>query len=198
MKLVLASASQRRIELLTKFGFQFQVHPANIVELESDVPEKTVRVNAMAKATAVVNAVSNTLVIGADTLVVYENHILGKPINFLHAYEMLNMLSGRTHQVITGVCLCSSCSSKSFSVTTDVHMRKLSAFEIWQYIKTGEPLDKAGSYGIQGIGGAFVETISGCYYNVVGLPMPRLIVELRKYGFDIFTRGDFKGEKSDL
>ncbi|NMB38706.1 MAG: septum formation protein Maf [Firmicutes bacterium] len=199
MKIILASASQRRINLLTKFGFDFQVHTAEVEEidisrLEYTACEQIAVKNALHKAQAVLHKFPDALVIGADTIVVIGKRILGKPENADKAYEMLRLLSGKKHQVITGVALCSQKRIREFFVSTDVYLRKLADYEIHEYIKTKEPLDKAGSYGIQGIGGAFVESISGCYYNVVGLPISRLIVELRGFGIDIFARGGHEGE----
>lgn len=203
MEIILASASQRRIDLLTKFGFDFRAHNADVEEidvsrLEHMACEQIAVKNALHKARTVLGMFPDALVIGADTIVVIGKQILGKPENPDIAYEMLSMLSGKKHQVITGVALCSQKITRDFSVRTDVYLRTLADYEIEEYIKTKEPLDKAGSYGIQGIGGAFVESISGCYYNVVGLPIPRLIVELRGFGIDIFARGGHEEEKHDL
>lgn len=189
MALVLASASERRQALLAQFGFNFSVAVADVAEVSNGNVDKVAIDNAFAKAEAVLSDSPGKLVIGADTIVIIDDQILGKPDDAKQARAMLQALSGRTHQVITGVALCTSSVKKSFAETTRVSMRKICDYEIEAYLKTGEPFDKAGSYGIQGIGGAFVESIAGCYYNVVGLPMPRLILELRKFGFDIFAQG---------
>lgn len=194
MKIVLASQSQRRIDLLEQFGLDFKVCAADIAEAACGSPEKTAVNNAVLKAKAVLAQYPECLVIGADTVVVARNQILGKPRDRDEAFAMLRMLSGAKHQVLTGVALLTADREKCFYVATDVWIRELAAYEIRTYIDTGEPFDKAGGYAIQGIGGAFVESISGCYYNVVGLPMPRLLVELRGFGIDVFARGSCKEE----
>ncbi|MGB4140851.1 MAG: Maf family protein, partial [Limnochordia bacterium] len=192
--IVLASQSQRRIDLLKQFGLDFKVCAADIAEAACGSPEKTAVNNAVLKAKAVLAQYPECLVIGADTVVVARNQILGKPRDRDEAFAMLRMLSGAKHQVLTGVALLTADREKCFYVATDVWIRELAAYEIRTYIDTGEPFDKAGGYAIQGIGGAFVESISGCYYNVVGLPMPRLLVELRGFGIDVFARGSCKEE----
>ncbi len=189
MDLILASKSPRRIALLQQFGFEFQVITADVTETIASTPEDTALDNATEKAKVVFQQYPNNLVIGADTIVVIENQILGKPHDREHAVEMLSRLSGKQHQVITGVSLLSPDLERKFYVATDVLMRPMAGYEINAYIDTDEPMGKAGAYAIQGIGGAFVESIAGCYYNVVGLPLPRLLVELKLFGFDIFARG---------
>lgn len=194
MEIVLASQSQRRIDLLRQFGLHFEVSAADIAETAGGDPADTVVHNAWQKATTVLARFPKNLVIGADTVVAAAGQILGKPRDKQEAFAMLRMLSGKKHQVLTGVALLTAERERSFYVTTDVWIRELADYEIRTYIDTGEPFDKAGGYAIQGIGGAFVESISGCYYNVVGLPMPRLLVELRAFGVDVFARGDGKEE----
>lgn len=190
MELVLASASQRRQDLLSQFGIEFQVCAAHVKEKHIGNPHDIVIDNAIGKAKAVFGVFPQSLILAADTIVVLGNEIMGKPRDKTQASAMLMNLSGRSHQVITGVALCDNRQQRFFYQVTDVYFRSLTNYEIENYIKTGEPFDKAGSYGIQGIGGAFVESISGCYYNVVGLPIPRLIVELRHFGFDVFAQRD--------
>lgn len=190
MNLVLASASERRQAILTQFGFKYQVILPQIKEKSHGTPHELALGNAIAKASAICCSVPNVVVIGADTIVVLNNEILGKPRDRDHARETLIRLSGKIHQVITGVAICNATDQRTFYQTTDVYFRDLAKYEIEAYINTDEPFDKAGSYGIQGIGGAFVESISGCYYNVVGLPITRLILELRHFGFDPFAQGD--------
>lgn len=112
--------------------------------------------------------------------------MLGKPSGQHEAYAMLRSLSGQVHQVITGVALVGPDKTRTFAETTSVKFRDLSDDEIGAYVRSGEPLDKAGAYGIQGFGGLFVEAIHGCYFNVVGLPTPRLMLALREFGIDVF------------
>ena len=131
--------------------------------------------NARAKALAIAaTAPANATVIGADTIVVLDGRIFGKPADEADARRMLAELSGRTHQVITGVCLVRNGQTEAFAETTDVRFKEISAEDIAAYVATGEPLDKAGAYGIQGRGGAFVDSVDGDYDNVVGLPVARL------------------------
>lgn len=198
MELVLASKSPRRIEILKRFGLHFTVCAADIPEITGGQPEDTAVTNAAAKAAVVFEKFPNALVIGADTIVVINDQILGKPQTPQQATTMLRLLSGKMHQVITGVAIISANAQKKFSVCTDVCFRELADYEIQAYINTKEPFDKAGAYAIQGIGGAFVESISGCYYNVVGLPIPRLLVELRGFGIDAFARGESKEEQCEI
>lgn len=176
-ELILASGSPRRRELLAQTGRSFRVVVSDADEIETaDAPPAEVAVhNARAKALAVASTTSgNATVIGADTIVVLEGRIFGKPIDEEDARRMLGELSGKTHQVITGVCLAHGKRCKTFAETTDVCFRNLSACEIDAYIATGEPLDKAGAYGIQGAAGTFADHIEGDYENVVGLPVARL------------------------
>lgn len=194
MKIILASKSQRRIDLLKQFGLEFQAHAANIPESSAQTPEETVAHNAYLKTKAVLAQFPGSLVIGADTVVALYDQILGKSRSQQEAHAILRLLSGRKHRVLTGVSLLSANRERSFYVSTDVYIRKLEDYEIRTYVETQEPFDKAGGYAIQGIGGAFVENISGCFYNVVGLPMPRLLLELRTFGIDVFARGDGKEE----
>lgn len=186
-ELVLASESPRRRELLTNAGFKFQVHPSKISEtLEENltVDEQILDI-AVRKARASVQTLDRTegasrLVIAADTMVVLDERPLGKPLSPEDAVQTLHALSGRTHLVKTSVCLFDENSKipKSWIETTEVAFRSLSDDEIRFYVGSGHPLDKAGSYGIQGGGGDFVAKISGSYTNVVGLPMETLVENL--------------------
>ena len=183
--LVLASASPRRRELLTQAGFTFQVHPANIPEdpYPNEDPIAYVTRLAREKAEAVYNEITNApaseqrasappqVVLGADTTVTLDNHILGKPENPADAARMLRLLSGRTHRVITGVALVSAASTEVAAEVTAVRFLALSDQEIDDYIVTGEPMDKAGAYAIQGRAARWIPRIDGCYFNVVGLPI---------------------------
>jgi septum formation protein len=178
--LVLASASPRRSELLTQAGFEFRVIPSWVPE-ELQAGEDAISFAtrlAREKAQAVFEAQSELdvaenplLVLGADTIVVVDGEILGKPPDAAGAASMLAKLSGRTHQVITGVALVSRAGMESAAEVTLVRMRTLSTEEIEAYVATGEPMDKAGAYAIQGRAARWIPRIQGCYFNVVGLPI---------------------------
>jgi septum formation protein len=182
--LVLASASPRRQELLRNAGIPFTVHPSNIPEipLAGEKPRDYAERMAREKAQATLRQQSGKLVLGADTTVVVDDEILGKPLDEADASRMLHLLSGRTHQVITGVCLVSAALrtenqqletgfEDTRSETTLVTMTKLSDDDIRSYIATGEPMDKAGAYAIQGVASRWIPRIEGDYFNVVGLPV---------------------------
>ncbi|MCR5785198.1 MAG: Maf family protein [Eubacterium sp.] len=185
MELILASASPRRKELLNMAGAKFRIVPSDIEEVaKGNTPDEIVVSLAEQKAFSVAEKEGkDALVIGADTIVAIDNEVLGKPKDEDDAFKMLKKLSGREHEVYTGVALfCEGKNiNKSFAVLTKVKFYELTDEEIRQYISTGEPLDKAGSYGIQGKGGLFVEKIDGDYNNVVGLPISRLTRELKLY-----------------
>lgn len=177
--LILASSSPRRKYLLKQAGLDFTVIPSNFDEnsVSLTTPETYVKVLAEAKATDVSKAFPQSWVIGADTIVVIDGKILGKPDSKDHARTMLKRLSGNTHQVYTGYCICCRRKERSFSntVKTDVLFKKLSDNEIEWYINTPEPFDKAGAYAIQGLGTFIVRSIKGSYTNVVGLPVCEVI-----------------------
>ena len=175
MALILASQSPRRKELLALLGKSFVIRVADIDETmdpSKPVFDEVARVSG-AKACAVEHN-KEDIVIAADTVVVCDGTVLGKPKDEQDAFYMLSMLSGRTHQVMTGLSVIKSGVLTSVTEVTDVHFRKLSEKEILDYIATGEPMDKAGSYGIQGGASLFVDWIHGDYFNVVGLPVCRL------------------------
>ncbi|NUN04446.1 MAG: septum formation protein Maf [Bdellovibrio sp.] len=178
--LVLASESPRRRELLTAAGFVFDVVPVKV----SEIPNKNLNVNeqildiARRKARAAFAHLKSSRsdpfrVLAADTEVIFGDAPLGKPQDEADAYRILRLLSGNFHEVITAVCIIDSTSTKELSQSeiTQVHFRKLSNEEIWTYIKTGEPMDKAGAYGIQGQGGKLIDRFEGPFDNVVGLPV---------------------------
>lgn len=176
MELILASSSPRRQELLRAAGISFTVQPANIPEepRRGEAPKEFSERLAREKAAVVWNALpshSHKLVLGADTIVVVDEHILGKPADQSDAATMLGMISGRTHQVITSVCLIGNGTSDVRSETTTVFVDPISESEIAEYIATGEPMDKAGAYAIQGIASRWIPRIEGDYSNVVGLPI---------------------------
>lgn len=183
-RFILASRSPRRADLLRRIGLEFEVIPSGINEdeISGDSPQEKALNAALAKALDVARRVKDGIVIGADTIVVLEGRILGKPSGPQEAIRMLTLLSGKTHQVITGVALvdASSMEIESWVEITYVTFRDLSPDEIIEYVETGIPLDKAGAYGIQDRASAFVRRIEGCYYNVVGLPLASMIERLRK------------------
>ncbi|MBM3918049.1 MAG: septum formation protein Maf [Sphingomonadales bacterium] len=182
-ELILASASPRRKELLERMGFDFRIEAVDADETpDTNLPVERMPVwLAKKKAGLVCNINRKTLVIAADTMVLLGNQILSKPENVLEASEMLKSLSGKTHRVITGVCLKGLRRQTTFSVTTRVRFGLITDDEIEYYIHCFEPFDKAGAYGVQEwIGLSFVTHISGSYTNVVGLPTERLYRELKK------------------
>ena len=169
-RLILASASPRRAQLLRQIGQSFKI-------VKSDYPEppisdeKLVETIALNKARSVHKDYPDDLILGADTIVVHGTKVLGKPRNEAEAYTMLQSLSGQSHRVLTGIALLQGNRLLTAKEETWVWMRSFTGQEIHAYIATGEPLDKAGAYGIQGQGAVFVERIEGCYFNVVGLPL---------------------------
>jgi septum formation protein len=188
MKLILASASPRRAEILRNAGLSFSIISSAIDEtpFPGESPSELVRRLANAKAELVAaRTVGPAIIIAADTVVVLEGHILGKPRSADDARHMLERLSGRTHAVITGVSLIRlpDTESREFMETTLVHFDRLSANEITRYLATEEPHDKAGAYAIQGRAGRYIPRIEGCYFNVVGLPLARVLGELRELGW---------------
>jgi septum formation protein len=176
MNLILASASPRRAELLRNAAIAFSVEPAHVAEqpFPNEIPLDYAQRLARDKARAVFARHPDSAVLGADTVVVVDEHLLEKPADARDAARMLWLLSGRTHQVITGVCLVASAFERTEAEITQVVFSPLSEDEIAYYVRTGEPMDKAGAYAIQGIASRWVERIEGCYFNVVGLPLPRV------------------------
>jgi len=199
--LVLASASPRRYELLTQAGFSFQVHAAHIPEdpYPNEDPIAYVTRLAREKAQAILDQISmpkgsqpetvallageKLVVLGADTTVTLDNHILGKPEDAADAARMLRLLSGRTHRVITGVAVVTAESTEVAAEVTAVRFLTLSDEEIAAYIVTGEPMDKAGAYAIQGRAARWIPRIEGDYFNVVGLPIALVSTMLESAGF---------------
>ena len=187
-RLILASASPRRRELLAQAGYTFDVMPAHVNEDPRGDEEPIAYVVRLAreKAESVFAEISSrstappqVVVLGADTTVTLDGHILAKPENAADAARMLRLLSGRAHQVITGVCLVAPAFEHTEAEITQVVFSLLSEDEIAYYVRTGEPMDKAGAYAIQGIAARWVERIEGCYFNVVGLPLPQIYRLLR-------------------
>ncbi len=188
MKLILASASPRRAELLRDAGMPFIVISSAVDEtpFPGEPPQDHVLRLANAKAELVAaRAVGPAIVIAADTIVLLEGHILGKPRSSDEARHMLEKLSGRTHSVLTGVALIRlpDAESRTFVETTQVHFARLSSEEISRYLASGEPHDKAGAYAIQGRAGRYIPRIEGCFFNVVGLPLARLQHALTELGW---------------
>lgn len=182
-RLILASASPRRAALLSQIGMTFEVYPSDIQEPDPTnniSPEVVTQQLASLKAKDVAKRYTEGLVIGADTLVSYKKQLLGKPKNNEDAFKMLSKLSNKRHKVVTGVSLIDLKENReiTWAEVTKVYFRKITKVEILNYIKSGEASDKAGAYGIQGRGAAFVKRIEGCYFNVVGLPLASLVEQL--------------------
>jgi septum formation protein len=191
MDIVLASGSPRRAELLSRMGVSYRVVISKAKENNPYPPwSQWVQNLALHKAQAVA-ALTGELILAADTIVVKDEKVLGKPINEQDAEEMLAFLSGDVHEVMTGITLINSLTGQVFHdlEVTKVYFRTLTAREIKAYVASKEPLDKAGAYGIQGLGGLLVEKIEGCYYNVVGLPLVKTMNLLRKCGVSILGGG---------
>jgi len=188
MKLILASASPRRAEILHTAGLQFSVLSSAVDEtpIPAELPNDLVQRLALAKAELVAaRALGPAIIIAADTVVVLEGAILGKPRTSEDARQMLEKLSGRTHSVLTGVALIRlpDVERREFIESTQVHFASISKDEIVKYLSSGEPFDKAGAYAIQGLAGRYIPRIEGCYFNVVGLPLARLCKELAELGW---------------
>ena len=204
-QIILASQSPRRKELLEQIGLEFEICPAKGEEIiTKTIPEEVVMELSKQKAEEVAAMVSSytnehkdittpsdIMVIGADTVVAYDGKILGKPVDEADAKRMLTLLSGNTHSVFTGVTLVlidksGRAGELVFYEKTDVKMHEMSEAEIDRYIATREPMDKAGSYGIQGKCAIYIEKIDGDYNNVVGLPITRIYQELKNIGIDVY------------
>lgn len=184
-RIVLASGSPRRREIMEKYNIDLIVEKSNVDENinRGETPEQISMSLSLIKALDVSNRFPKDIVIGADTIVVVDGKILGKPKGKEDAYDMLNMLSGRIHEVITGVALIKA--DMNIKIIdyekTRVKFRKLTDDMIYRYIGTNEPFDKAGAYAIQGVGQILVENIDGCFFNVVGLPLTKIDKLLSKY-----------------
>ncbi len=190
-RLVLASSSPRRIDMLNDLGVEFEAVKSPFIEpdhSQSLCPEKTVTDNASGKARAVEELFDNAFIIGCDTVVAIGNKILGKPNSMDEAIEYMNMLNGKTHDVYSGICVLDSFSKtlKAEVEKTTVTFRKITQEEIILYLSIVNPLDKAGAYAIQGAGALIVQSIKGCYYNVVGFPLAKLEDMFMAYGVSLF------------
>ena len=186
-KIILASGSPRRKELLSQIGLSFTVRVSEADEhTEETKPEKLVCILSERKALAVWDELTEeekkeSILIGADTVVAVDDRILGKPADETEAFRMIELLQGRSHQVYTGVTLISGEKKVSFYEKSDVSVYPMTDDEIWEYIHTGEPMDKAGAYGIQGYFAKYIREIRGEYTTIVGLPLGRLWHELTKF-----------------
>lgn len=188
-EIILASASPRRSLLLKQWGIPFRVLPSDIDEESlnlSGTPWEKAEKLALAKAKSVAIKIENGLVLGADTIVVLDNTIFGKPKDNHDAYNMLESLSGKYHEVITGVAIVNAANDfhKTAHEKTKVFFTPVTDTDIRRYIDTGEPRGKAGAYAIQGKGALFIEKIEGCYTNVVGLPLVLINKLLKEFGFE--------------
>ena len=185
---ILASASPRRRELLQQIGASFDVKVSNAEEIGNNElsADELVKWNALAKAKAVAAENPNIPVLGADTVVALNGEIFGKPGNDDNARKMLRRLAGRTHQVSTGIAWVSRGETYTDVVCTDVNMEPIGETAIDNYVATGEPLDKAGAYAIQGRAAVFIDSIEGSYSNVVGLPLAAVAKLAREAGVDIY------------
>ncbi len=196
-EIILASKSPRRAELLRQMGIKFRVVGSGLKEEEASFPfREGVQQLAYLKAEAVLKTekvFSSTqgIILAADTIVVKNGQVLGKPADKHEAAQMLTFLSGDVHEVMTGICIINQETGQVWREVeiTRVYFRSLTDGEIKAYVASGEPLDKAGAYGIQGLGGLLVEKIDGCYYNVVGLPLVKTMQLLRNCGIKILGGG---------
>lgn len=184
-KLILASKSPRRAQLLKLLDLEFEVVESGVDENNEayEIPEVHVLELAQKKAGKVAENIKEGLVLGADTIVVLDGRILGKPADRKQAHEMLRLLSGRRHTVYTGFAVIDLPSGKTVSdyERTEVYFRELSEGEIARYVETESPLDKAGAYGIQDLSAVFVDKVEGCFYNVVGFPVTKFYITMKTF-----------------
>ncbi|MDP8226682.1 MAG: Maf family protein [Candidatus Celaenobacter polaris] len=179
--IILASRSPRRAFLLKQVGLNFKQIPSHIEEhLNGMEPEDFVLHYAKKKAEEIQKIYPDSLIIGSDTIVVLDNMIIGKPQNDEEAFQILKKLSGKCHEVLTGVSILFHDSQISDIAKTKVFFKLIADEDIKEYISTGEPMDKAGAYGIQGYGSQFIDTIDGCYFNVMGFPIPLFYEMIKK------------------
>lgn len=184
--IILASASPRRRDLLNSLGWDFRIIIPEIDEsIDRESPQNAAERLALEKARVVAGSYHDDLVIAADTIVVIDGQILGKPENPSHALEMLKLLSNRTHEVITGLAVCWKEHVSVSSEISEVTFRNMDISSLSAYVSTGEGLDKAGAYAIQGKGSLLVRNISGCYFNIVGLPLFRLSKVMEEIGLGL-------------
>ncbi len=188
-KIILASTSPRRQKLLSRIGLPFEVQASDYEEdMKLDLtPKELVKHLSKGKAEAVAKNYKDAIIIGADSIVAYENHVFGKPTSAAEAKEMLKKLSGTVHSVITGFTIIDTKTNKSSSqaIEAKIYFRKVTEEEMDAYIKSGEPMDKAGAYAVQGLGAIFVEKIEGDFTGVIGLPLFALAKELKNFGVEV-------------
>lgn len=196
MELILASASPRRAQLMSQLGLTFLVRESPVDESSISFfgsPQHQVQGSAKVKTFSVARLFPEAMVVGADTMVFLDQEPLGKPRDSEEAKAMLRKLQGRKHQVMTGVCGLIKNGRQTFFESlyecTQVWMAPLSEDDICRYVETGEPLDKAGAYGIQGYGAAFISRIEGCYFNVMGLPLHKTSCMLKRAGIELWQGG---------
>lgn len=189
-QIVLASQSPRRTEILSSLGIAHSIQVADINEtpVPGENPAELVKRLSVEKAKKVAETMPDGFVIGSDTIVVFDGIVLGKPTDEADAFKMLRSLSGHQHQVMTGVAIVDASTGKAISdlSITSVRMKPISDDTIWAYIATGEPMDKAGAYGIQGLGSSIVESIEGEFYTVMGLSVNALLRVFDGYGLALF------------
>lgn len=193
--IILASASPRRKELLRLIGLKFRIA---VSDYEEDLglklrPRELSKYLSFEKARTVAHNYKDAVIIAADTFIIFRNHLLGKPHTDSEALRMLILLNGRVHSVVTGYTVIDTRSGKkiSRSVETKVWFRKMTIDELRAYVRTGEPLDKAGAYAIQGIGSLIIKKIEGDYFNVIGLPVASLAITLKKFGIKVMGSENF-------
>jgi len=183
VQLILASASPRRKALMEQIGLSFKTHASSVYEppYTGRLPAEYAMELAQLKASVIADQYPSALIVGSDTIVIVDEQVLGKPVDANAAFEMLTLLSGRTHQVVTAYSLQLKDRAivQNHFMTTQVHFRHLDFDEINKYIGSGDPFDKAGAYGIQDYSGVFVDKIEGCFYNVVGFPLSDFNIKLK-------------------
>lgn len=189
-KIILASKSPRRKQILEQVGLKFTVVVSDFDEtrIKFKTPQEMVKKLSLEKARIIAAKNPNVIIIGADTTVIYKNEIIGKPTSKQDAVRILKLLSGKVHEVVTGFTVVGGKKSITKAVTSRVKFKQLSEAEIKAYVETGEPMDKAGGYGIQDKGGVFIENIQGDYFNIVGLPIFAVSEVLKQFGVEI-TKG---------
>ncbi|MBR5520125.1 MAG: septum formation inhibitor Maf [Clostridia bacterium] len=189
LPVILASKSPRRAELLERMGVQFVICPADVdetVDPSLSPAEAVIQISERKARALCTQAEPGQIVVACDTVVALDGKIFGKPADRADATEMLMLLSGREHEVFSGLTVCTREHYETICERTAVKFRSLDAREIEAYLETGEPFDKAGAYGIQGVGALLITGIDGDYYNVMGLPVCRLLELLRKFGMELF------------
>jgi septum formation protein len=186
-KIILASKSPRRKKILEQVGLNFEVAASDFDEsqIEFETPQEMVEKLSFEKAKVIAQRNPGAIIIGADTVVIFRKEIIGKPKSKADAVRILKLLSGNTHEIITGFTVIEDKKSITKHITSKIKFKKLNEDEIKAYVATGEPMDKAGGYGIQERGGLFMENITGDYFNVVGLPISALAEVLKEFGVDI-------------